>query len=230
MNTLIVGGTSGLGLELAKCCARNDEAVQYAGRTDPMIGLGTFSDYWQIDLNSNNLPWVIESMVTSLPHIDSLMYVAGFFLDGLITDVSDNQIENMLSVGSNDLVFFVKKLLAKQGHLSELITVTSTSQWVPRKHEPVYNMVKSGAALFSRAISLDERIGRTLVAAPSGMATPFYDGSDRDTSDMMHPSWVAEQIMGLRDRMNEADESFLFARILGAFGDLPNRVEIEDDL
>lgn len=219
MNNLIIGGTSGLGLELAREISSNDENVIITGRHNPNVG---FADYREFDLSADNLPARIGEFVTDLPPIKSLIYAAGFYQEGRITDLEDNQIDTMIDVGGRGLIFFVKKILEKQDLLDELVTITSTSQWTPRELEPVYNFVKAGAGHYSHGQSLDSRIAKTLVVGTSGMATEFWDGTGKDTSNMMKPNWVAKEVNKLRD----TNENYTFAKILGANGDLPNRVEI----
>lgn len=220
MNTLIVGGTSGLGLELAKVMAVEGEKPIITGRHNPEVD---FAEYQEFDLSADNLPERVGQFVTGLPPIKTLVYAAGFYQEGRITDLRDEQIDEMIDVGGRGLIFFVKKLLEKQGELPELVTITSTSQWTPREYEPVYNFVKAGAGHYSHGQSLDPRIDKTRVIGVSGMATEFWSGTDKDTSNMLQPEWVARQITQLLDR----DEEYIFARVLGATSDLPKRVEIE---
>ncbi|MDQ3159086.1 MAG: SDR family NAD(P)-dependent oxidoreductase [bacterium] len=218
--TLIIGGTSGLGLELARNMSANDERAIITGRHDPQVG---FAEYKEFDLSGDHLPSRIGQFVLDLPPISSLIYAAGFFQEGHITDLSDEQVDDMINIGGRGLIFFTKKLLEKQDQLDELVTITSTSQWVPREFEPVYNFAKAGAAHYSHGLSLDPRIRKTLVVGPSGMDTEFWSGSDNDTTKMMRPEKVARQIMNLRER----NKHYTFAKILGVTETLPQRVEVE---
>ncbi len=220
-SNLVVGGTSGLGFDLACEMAHQEEPVIVTGRDFTGI---SFLEFRKFELSGSDLPARIGQFVTGLPPIKSLVYAAGFYQEGHITDLSDDQVEDMIDVGGRGLIFFVKKLLEKQDRLDELITITSTSQWVPREHEPVYNFVKAGAAHYSHGQSLDPRIAKTLVIGPSGMSTAFWEDTEKDTSEMMSPTWVAEQIMDLR----KTDKPYTFAKILGAQGELPDRVEVVD--
>jgi short-subunit dehydrogenase len=104
----------------------------------------------------------------------------------------------MINVGGRGLIYLMKSLLKKQNDLEELITITSTSHWTPRKLEPIYNFVKAGAGHFSNSMAEDGRVGKVLVAGPAGMNTEFWDGVERNDLDtMLDPKWVAEQIMEL---------------------------------
>ena len=217
MNSLIIGGTSGLGLELAREMSVDHDDVFIVGRTNPDVDFATFKEF---DLATGDLPARIGKFVLDLPEISSLMYVAGYFQDGHITDLTDDEVDKMFDVGGRGLLFFVKKLLEKQAHLDELVTVTSTSQWTPREFESVYNFVKAGAAHYSNGQSLDPRVEKTLVVAPSGMDTDFWIDTGVDRSRFLDPSWVAKEIVKLR----KENDAYLYAQILRE----PSRVEIQD--
>ena len=171
MNALVVGGTSGLGLELAKELQSAHSEVYVTGRRElDEPGL----HYEQFDLAEPDLPKRIGELVIRLPEIDTLVYAAGYFQDGRVTDLNEQQIEEMIDVGGRGLIYFIKSVLEKQGKLGELITITSTSQWTPRQKEPIYNFVKAGAGHFSNAIAEDGRVGKVLIAGPAGMRTGFW--------------------------------------------------------
>lgn len=200
MNTLVIGGTSGLGLEIARDFSELGNDVIVSGRHDPnQEGL----DFREFDLSKPELPRRIGEFVTNLPDISTLVYAPGFFQEGQITDLSDEQVDEMLDVCGRGLIFFVKKVLEKQSKLNELIVVTSTSERIPRLYEPVYNFAKAGAGLYTSAQALDPAIGKTLKVLVSGMATPFWAKDGRDTSAYLHPDWVADQIMSERPKVKE---------------------------
>ena len=217
MTTLIIGGTTGLGLELAKQLTANGDSVIVTGRKEIKEDI----KFQKFDLSQVNLAGSIEGFVSELPVIERLMYAAGYFQEGRVTDLSESEIEEMISVGARGLIYFVRALLQKQGELQELITITSTSQWTPRQKEPIYNFAKAGAAHFSNAIAEDGRVVKVLVIGPAGMKTAFWEGIERDDLDeMLDPRWVAEQIIDLE----KDDYSYRSVRILRQ----PARVEITE--
>lgn len=215
MNALIIGGTSGLGLELARNLQTPECEIYVTGRRDPA---DSSLHYESLDLSTPNLPQRLGELVVGLPEIHTLVYAAGYFQEGRITDLTETQIEEMINVGGRGLIYAVQALLEKQNKLDELVTITSTSQWTPRKLEPVYNFAKAGAAHFSNAITEDGRVNKVLVAGPAGMNTAFWEGTDHDTDTMLDPVWVANEIMSLR----EDEYSYRFAKILRE----PARVEV----
>lgn len=230
MNTLVVGATSewedngiikhGLGFEVARVLSQQGGGeIIITGRHDPGAD---FARYHEFDLDTTELPAKIGAFIAKLPPIRTLVYAAGFFQEGHITDLTDEQVDRMFNIGGRGLVFFIKKLLEKQGRLEEFIPITSSSAEKARELEAVYNFVKAGGNLYSKAQSFDPMVHRTLLVQPEGMDSPFWKNTDKDTSMMMPTPWVAEQIRALRNR----EHAFCHARILRQTGSLPRRVEI----
>ncbi len=205
---LVIGGTSGLGLEIATRLSEERPTV-VTGRHDPEREVLTFHE---LDLAAGpELPSRLEALFAELPRVETLVYAAGFYQEGRVDELSVEDIEQMIDVGERGLVYAVREALRRQGELNELITITSTSQWTPREKEPVYNLVKAGAGHFSSAAAQDPRIHKVLVAGPAGMDTPFWDGIDRaGLGEMLDPAWVAEQVMELRS----GDYVYNFTQIL----------------
>jgi short-subunit dehydrogenase involved in D-alanine esterification of teichoic acids len=218
---LVVGGTSGLGLELAvRLTNIYDYDVIVTGRTNPKQEQLTFR-YLEL-APPGGLPGernAIRGLVdtVSLPTIDLLIYAAGFYQEGKIEKVGVDA-DIMLSVGLYAPIVLLEMLLRKQRKLEGFIAITSTSQWTPRLEEPVYTAVKAGLGMLAHSVSLDERVGKVMVAAPSGMKTKFWAEDGRDTSEMLSPSWVADQILLQYMR----DYEYMFLKILRQ----PSRIEI----
>lgn len=193
---MVVGGTSGLGLELAKKYTKAGNKVIITGRHDPKIDQ---IDFIKLDLSKEPLASKIKTLIMGhylhMWRVDVLIYAAGYYQEGTITDLSEKEIEEMINVCARGLVYFTKYLLEKQGKLNELITITSTSQWTPRKLEPIYNFAKSAAGHFTNALAEDGRIKKVMVVGPSGMKTDFWRTINHPEWDkFLEPSWVVKQI------------------------------------
>lgn len=189
---MIVGGTSGVGLELAKLFAQAKMDVYVTGRQDP---LADDLHFVHLDLSTWHwLPSRVKAAVMQVPQIDVFVYAAGFYQEGRLDDLDDVEIDRMMNVGLAAPVFLLRTILRMQDNLEAFIAVTSTSQWTPRLLEPVYTAVKAGLAALAHSVSLDERVQQVLVAGPAAMATPFWEKDGRDTTAMLDPAWVAEQI------------------------------------
>ncbi len=214
---LIVGGSSGLGLELALMLSSTHDVI-VTGRRDPENEKVTFRT---LDIKrSNELVHALDSLIETLPEIDLLIYAAGFYQEGSITEIEDVDIEHMINVGLLAPALLLNRLLKKQNTLPSFIAVTSTSQWTPRPLEPVYTAVKAGLGMLANSVSLDDRIGKVLVAAPAGMNTRFWEKTPRDTRTMLDPNWTAEAVL---DHYT-GDFRYKFIRILRT----PPRVEVAE--
>lgn len=212
--TLIIGGSSGLGLELAQLLATRQEVV-VTGRRDPKI---TNLQFRQLELGDSSLNVDLDTFIAELPEIDIVVYAAGFFQEGTLDELHDADIEKMNRVGLLAPAMLLQRILSKQHKLPGFIAITSTSQWTPRLLEPMYTAVKAGIGMLAESIALDERVGKVLVLGPAGMSTRFWAEDGRDTSDMLDPEWVATETVKLWDD----DFEYKFARALRN----PPRVEI----
>lgn len=216
---LIIGGTSGLGFEIAKKLNHEYE-VHITGRRSRGDILYPHQQHY-LPLDADNLLDTLNSLFSKIKHIDLLVYAAGFFQSGLIGELNRSSIEHMIHVGLSAPAIALNKLLARQRTLPGFIAITSTSEWTPRPNEPVYTAVKAGLGMLARSVSHDSHIQRTLVVAPAGMKTNFWRNTEQDTSTMLNPEWVAEQIMTLW----ETSYSYQYAKILRE----PARVEITEE-
>ncbi len=213
-SVLIVGGSSGLGLEIGKLFME-DHFVIVSGRTDPKVqGL----DFRYLELGGVSLETDLNILANDLPKIDLYVYAAGFFQEGTISGLTDDDINKMNRVGLLAPAMLLQRILRKQGNLPGFIVITSTSQWTPRQLEPMYTAVKAGLGMLAESVALDEKVGKVLVVGPAGMQTRFWDQDGRDTSDMLEPEWVAVRVMELW----QGDFGYRFVRILRN----PARVEI----
>jgi short-subunit dehydrogenase len=216
MNALIIGGTSGLGLELGTLFAGNYR-VFITGRHDPGRN-GLTCTIVDLSVERGELASKLDALLASLPSIDLLVYAAGFSQQGALESLDDGQIAAMTSVGLVAPAMLIQRILRKQNELPALIAVTSTSQWTPRPHEPIYTAVKAGLGMLGNSLSLDPKLGKVLVAAPAGMVTQFWREGKKDTTGMLEAPWVAQQIFG----SFQGDFRYKYVRILRS----PQRVEV----
>lgn len=188
-NALILGGSSGLGLKIAERLQTGHTKVFVTGRTDPK-----HSDIIFIQSEvTNSLEF--ENLFNKIPgYIDTLVFSASYFQEGTLTDLSTEEIQTMLHLSLLQPVIVLRDLLRKQNSLKVLLSIGSTSQFVPQRIEPVYCAAKAGLAHFVNSMAKDGRIEKTLLAAPGGMNTPFWRKNPRSVP-LLDPEWVAEQIL-----------------------------------
>lgn len=218
-NILIVGGSSGLGFDLAEHYIGEGHTVCITGRHDPMLAGATYCEL-NIDDNCRTLTNGIDQILTKFPAINTLIYSAGFCQRATIDELSDADIAQMVNVGVLAPMFLVQRLKNALETPLKVILVTSSSQYTPREMESVYCATKAGLGMFGAALARDKKIGKVLVAAPSGMKSTFWRDSDADVSEMLQTQWVAQQVVEL----SSGTFKYKYAKILRN----PDRVEVEE--
>lgn len=188
---LIVGGTSGLGLEIAKQLSEKGHDVTVTGRDINHVPKGLTAI--RVDLT--------EDYRLPNPGFQDVIYAAGFSQIGHITDLSKTGIEEMMEVGQTGYIKLLHRLLVGQGKIDRVAYISSTSGYIPRELEPVYSAAKAGAVMFSKAFAKDEKhVNKVLVFAPSGMRTSFWrDSPEKNIEGFMDPTIVANVIIDLID-------------------------------
>lgn len=219
MNTLIIGGSRGIGWELAKIYAAKGDRVTVTGRKKPDNSVENIV-FKRLDLSTQNYISDIDEFVDGLETVDRLIFSPGYYQEGTVTDLTENEIIDMIQVCGSSFIFVARAILKKQNKLHEAIVITSSSQWTPRKLEPIYNFAKAGVAHFAHGLSLDERVEKMLVAGPTGTKTAFHSGRDVDMSTYHEPEWVAQQIFDY----SQDDYDYKFIKILRD----PASVEVAD--
>lgn len=220
-NALIIGGSSGLGLALAQQLKKTHNVYATGRRLPDNVSGITFFKLGLSD--TKNLGKEIESILTKIKDVDLLIYAAGYYQGKLLGEVTDSEIHEMINVGITAPALIIKHILDYQHCLQNFIAITSTSQWTPRRIEPLYTAGKAGLGMLAQSLSLDESFEKVMVAGPAGMQTRFWENEPRDTATfntMLKPEWVAEQILS-----EYADDfAYKFIKILRE----PARVEISE--
>ena len=213
---VVIGGTSGLGLELASLLKASHREVFITGRRRPSDLRGT--SFHQLNLSGDGYMGRINDMFMRLGAVDTVVYAAGFSQIGNLEELARSSIEDMIQVGLSAPTMVLRTVLQFQKKLPTFVAITSTSQWTPRADEPVYCATKAGLAMLAESVSLSGSIQQTLTVGVSGMKTSFWDKVSRDTSTMLDPALVAEKIMdSLKD-----EYCYRFLKVLRE----PARVEV----
>ncbi|MDZ4226274.1 MAG: SDR family NAD(P)-dependent oxidoreductase [Patescibacteria group bacterium] len=216
-NALVVGGSSGLGLELARLL-RDDYNVIITGRQDPKEENMQFRRLELGSIDDVQLFEDLNFLANSSPSIHLLIYAAGFYQEGRVDELTAQDIISAFQVGLVAPTMLLGRLLQGGQKLTGFIAITSTSQWTPRELEPVYAAAKAGLGMLAQSVSLDPRVHKVLVVGPAGMNTRFWRETKRDMSILLDPRWVAEQTLELyRGNFN-----YQLARVLRE----PPRVEV----
>ncbi|MEM9224581.1 MAG: SDR family oxidoreductase [Pseudomonadota bacterium] len=218
---LIVGGTSGVGLELARHYVSDGHRVCVTGRREPELSGAEFVPL-PITASTSDLTAGIDRLVSHFTGVQTLIYAAGFLQRSAIDELDDDALLTMTNVGLLAPMMLAARLKPLAPTPLKLMLITSTSQFTPRALEPAYAATKAGLGMLGASLVRDRGIGKVLVAAPGGTRTPFWDGSDEDTATMLDPVWVANQIVEL----SSGPFKYRYGKILRA----PARVEVVETL
>ena len=183
---LITGGTSGIGLELARqllargntviVTGRGQDALDAAGRTLP--GVHTLKS----DVSDPQAITALhEAVLERFPALDTLINNAGIMrairLDGdrSLQDVT-REIEINLSGPVRMVQQFLPHLMTRPGAL--IVNVSSGLAFVPLPMAPVYCAAKAGLHSFTQSLRVQLRGTRVTVVelAPPGVDTPLLHG------------------------------------------------------
>jgi NAD(P)-dependent dehydrogenase (short-subunit alcohol dehydrogenase family) len=164
----------------------------------------------------------LDRVLDGFGGVNTLVYSAGFLQRGHIDALTDDDIGAMVNVGILAPMMLVQRLKTRSPGSLKIMLITSSSQVTLREMEPAYCATKSALGMLGASLVRDRGLGKVLVAAPSGIRTPFWKDTDEETGDMLDPNWVAEQIV----KLSSGSFKYKFAKIMRN----PARVEVVESL
>jgi hypothetical protein cdiviTM7_01624 len=203
---IILGGTSGLGLEMAKQLRERGDRVLVLGKTyDPQKhGEGFPLDVYYSD-QVKSASARIEQILNG-DDIDQFVWAAGYGWRGNFED--QPSVRSMAEVnfsGALPLVQWAWRKMSTQNRKSVLTIIGSTSSVKARSDEAVYVATKHAQAGLARSLGMqaDEQKLPVRVALflPGAMKTPFWNGRDLPADYMFFndPAKIATHIINAID-------------------------------
>ena len=193
---LITGGSSGMGLELAKQLLERGNTVIITGRDAAKLervkrdlpGVHTFAS----DVSDPAaIAALYDSVVAAFPKLDTLINNAGImriqkFSQGKGLDDITQEIDICLSGPIRMIKQFLPHLKTRSGAL--IVNVSSGSALIPFPVSPVYSAAKAALHSFTQSLRVQmERTGVSIVELiPPGVETPLYR-SEPFTREMKLP-------------------------------------------
>ena len=187
--TLITGGGSGLGYELAKLFAVDKHNLLLVGRQeeDLLKAQKELCEKYQIlveiisaDLSSRqNIPKIFSLAQDNGWKIDVLVNNAGFGLLGAFTDLPIEKQLNMIDLDVSALVYLTHLFLAQAPEKAKILNVASLAAFQPGPFMGVYYASKAFVLSFSEALA-EELKGRKIsvtALCPGPIATGFWKAS-----------------------------------------------------
>lgn len=199
---VVLGGTSGLGYELARCMIREGVTPIVVGRTaeeligDPNLPNAVFVPYDLKDEHSANFMQVTHS------HADYFFWVAGTFLRKPFYRITQREHRELWQTHVHGPMFLLRQYAQQclaDNQPIRLVTIASSSAYRLRNEESEYCAVKAAKAALTRQLAKEwhEQLpgSTTLLVLPGGMKTEkFWSDTGTDTTQFMDPAVVAKSI------------------------------------
>jgi len=211
--SLITGGSSGLGYELAKKLIKIGKNVIIIGRDEKKLNnsikeLKTISEEVKIigvKIDISDLSEVDKfflDLKTDNIEIEHLYNNAGKGFFGSVEELVEDDISSILNSNLVGLINVTSRVITHMKNLEtkcRIINVLSTAAQTGKKNETIYCASKWGAKGFLESVREEVRGGNIeiIIVYPGGMDTPFWNGIDSgyDFSTFMKAEGVAEEII-----------------------------------
>jgi len=199
---IILGGTHGLGAEIAAQLQQAGEQTYVTGRSydSAKHGLGAKFDHTKPE-DAQAVQTQLDGLLADEKSVN-LFWCVGMAYKGDFAE--QTTVQEMLEVDLTGPMLLVqhlwKQMLAKDA-LCKLVVVSSTSGIKARAEEAVYAATKFAQAGFTRSLGLEsERLGSKIHVAlflPGGMQTQFWDtmGKPDVYDEFLDPKKVAQRIL-----------------------------------
>jgi uncharacterized protein len=210
--SVISGGTSGLGLELADLLLRSGKNILILGRNNKKLADASSR------LKKSSVNLMSESLICNIGKEEDVRNVGEFLTSnaytveylfnnagaGLFTKAQNSTsalIDTIFEANLKGMILLTSEILRVTPVDEELtiVNIMSTSALLGRADETIYCAAKWGARGYTEALRTELKgTKRNIIAVyPGGMRTNFWDipGQNRDISSFMDPAEVAEKIV-----------------------------------
>jgi short-subunit dehydrogenase len=210
--SVISGGTSGLGLEIAELLVKSGKNVLVLGRNGEKMAsasarLAKFSKNCQTESMLCNIGKEADVKKTgqflkdNSYSVEYLFNNAGIGLFQKAEKSTSALIDTIFEANIKGMILLTSEILSLTPEEQELtiVNIMSTSALLGRPEETIYCAAKWGARGYTEALRTELKgTKRNIIAVyPGGMMTDFWKipGQNRDISTFMDPAEVAEKIV-----------------------------------
>jgi short-subunit dehydrogenase len=210
--SVISGGTSGLGLEIAKLLVRSGRHVLILGRSEEKMKssleqLKNIAGKNHIDGqicnigNETDIHSVSKYLAEKNFSVEYLFNNAGLGLFVKSDKSTSALIDRVFEANIKGMILLTSEVLhiTPEEYELTIVNIMSTSALLGRAEESIYCAAKWGARGYTEALRTELKgTKRNIIAVyPGGMKTDFWKipGQNRDISGFMDPAGVAEKIV-----------------------------------
>jgi NAD(P)-dependent dehydrogenase (short-subunit alcohol dehydrogenase family) len=179
---IVTGGSSGIGLSIAKRFAQEGANVAITGRNQASIdkalqeigpnGLGVRGDV----SNLNDLNRVYQTVDERFGKVDTLVVNAGVYVLAPLADFTEDQFDTVSDINFKGAFFSVQKALPVLKDGASVILVSSTVNGKGIPNHAAYSATKAAVRSLARSFSaelLDRKI-RVNTLTPGSIDTPVF--------------------------------------------------------
>jgi len=223
--SVISGGASGLGFEIAALLVRSGKNVLILGRNNEKLAkasekLKSVAEGHPAEAvvcnigNECDIKKLGDYLVRNQLETEYLFNNAGMGLFVKADSLTSSMIDKVFEANVKGMILLTSEILRLTPKNEELtiVNIMSTSALIGRADETIYCAAKWGARGFTEALRVELKgTARNIIAVyPGGMKTDFWNmpGQVRDLSAFMDPALVAKKIVNavlLADKMLVTD-------------------------
>ena len=210
--SIISGGTSGLGLEIADLLVKSGKNVLILGRNGEKIAVALSR------LNKSVKNNLIEGLICNIGNGEDIISLGDYLTKqkfsveylfnnagmGLFTKAENStseMVDSIFEANVKGMILLTSEILRLTPAAEELtiVNIMSTSALLGRAEETIYCAAKWGARGYTEALRTELKgTKRNIIAVyPGGMRTDFWKiiGKDKNISSFMDPAEVAVKIV-----------------------------------
>jgi len=223
--SVVSGGASGLGFEIASLLIKSGKNVIILGRNNEKlikaseklkaIAIGSQPEFLMCNIgNECDIKKLGDYLVRNQLSTEYLFNNAGMGLFVKADSLTSSMVDKVFEANIKGMILLTSEILRLTPKEEELtiINIMSTSALTGRAEETIYCAAKWGARGFTEALRTELKGTRRNIIAvyPGGMRTDFWNmpGQVRDLAAFMDPALVAEKIVNavlLSDKMLVTD-------------------------
>jgi short-subunit dehydrogenase len=231
---VVTGGSSGIGLEIARLFHADGATVLLIGRGQDRLvaACATFADPARIhtlalDVADADAPARIDATLEGLGlYLDILVNSAALGMSGMLYTHAPSDIENLINVNVLALTRLTRHALGGMVARARggIINVSSLGGYVPGAYQTAYYASKAYVCSFTEALA-EELTGfsvRVTVVAPGPVETPFHAdmGAERAFYRLLIPALSPERTA------REAVNAFRWGRAVSIPGVVPKLLSL----
>ena len=160
---IITGGASGIGFAIAKIFVQNNIRSVLVGRNATRLKLacetlGELADYIACDLSQlNELPAVVDKIREKHGSIDILVNNAGMHMKKPISDVTDEEFQNVILTNQTAMFSLTREVAAVMEHQGEgtILNISSMASQYGLPNVIAYTASKSAIEGMTRAMAVE---------------------------------------------------------------------------